>query len=142
MDTFALSCAKLKEEMATHSSILTWRIPRTEEPGGLQSMESQSQTGLSGFHSLTPWGRRISVPALETQSLNRWPTREVLESSFSRVEGRGRERGYPPKCLTVHTPVSQEGSLSTGLCWTTGAAGSITLLGAVLDLRLVPLGAR
>ena len=27
--------------MVTHSSILTWRIPRTEEPGGLQSMESQ-----------------------------------------------------------------------------------------------------
>ena len=29
---------------ATHSSILAWRIPWTEEPGGLQSMESQSQT--------------------------------------------------------------------------------------------------
>ena len=27
--------------MATHSSILAWRIPRTEEPGGLQSMRSQ-----------------------------------------------------------------------------------------------------
>ena len=38
MDTFALSCAKLKEEMATHSSILTWRIPQTEELGGLQSL--------------------------------------------------------------------------------------------------------
>ena len=25
-----------EEEMATHSSILAWRIPRTEEPGGLQ----------------------------------------------------------------------------------------------------------
>ena len=28
----------LEKEMATCSSILTWRIPRTEEPGGLQSM--------------------------------------------------------------------------------------------------------
>ena len=28
----------LEKEMATHSSILAWRIPRTEEPGGLQSM--------------------------------------------------------------------------------------------------------
>ena len=28
----------LEEEMATHSSILAWRIPRTEEPGGLQSI--------------------------------------------------------------------------------------------------------
>ena len=31
----------LEKEMATHSSILTWRIPWTEEPGGLQSMLSQ-----------------------------------------------------------------------------------------------------
>ena len=31
----------LEEEMATHSSILGWRIPWTEEPGGLQSMGSQ-----------------------------------------------------------------------------------------------------
>ena len=28
----------LEEEMATHSSTLAWRIPWTEEPGGLQSM--------------------------------------------------------------------------------------------------------
>ena len=31
----------LQEGMATHSSILAWRIPWTEEPGGLQSMGSQ-----------------------------------------------------------------------------------------------------
>ena len=31
----------LEKEMATHSSILAWRIPWTEEPGGLQSTESQ-----------------------------------------------------------------------------------------------------
>ena len=30
----------LEMEMATHSSIIAWRIPRTEEPGGLQSMGS------------------------------------------------------------------------------------------------------
>ena len=28
----------LEKEMATHSSVLAWEIPRTEEPGGLQSM--------------------------------------------------------------------------------------------------------
>ena len=32
--------------MATHSSVLAWRIPGTGEPGGLLSMGSQSQTGL------------------------------------------------------------------------------------------------
>ena len=31
----------LEKEMAAHSSILAWRIPRTEKPGGLQSMGSQ-----------------------------------------------------------------------------------------------------
>ena len=31
----------LEKEVATHSSILAWRIPRTEEPGGLQSMGLQ-----------------------------------------------------------------------------------------------------
>ena len=31
----------LEEEMAAHSNILAWRIPWTEEPGGLQSMGSQ-----------------------------------------------------------------------------------------------------
>ena len=31
----------LEKEMATHSSTLAWKIPRTEEPGGLQMMGSQ-----------------------------------------------------------------------------------------------------
>ena len=37
----------LEEEMAAPSSILAWRIPWTEEPGGLQSVGSQSQIQLS-----------------------------------------------------------------------------------------------
>ena len=38
----------LEKEMATHSSILTWEIPWTEEPGGLQSVGLQkSQTRLN-----------------------------------------------------------------------------------------------
>ena len=40
----------LEKGMATHSSILVWRIPWTEEPGGLQSMKSQSWTQLSDFN--------------------------------------------------------------------------------------------
>ena len=37
----------LEEEMATHSRLLAWRIPWTEEPGGLRSMSSQSWLWLS-----------------------------------------------------------------------------------------------
>ena len=42
----------LEVGVTTHSSILAWRIPWTEEPGGLQSMGSQSRTGL-GMHLRT-----------------------------------------------------------------------------------------
>ena len=41
IDESKTSDSSLEEEMATHSSILAWRIPRTEEPGGLQSTGSQ-----------------------------------------------------------------------------------------------------
>ena len=42
----------LEEKMATCSSILAWRIPRTEEPGGLQSMGLQSPTGLKRLSTI------------------------------------------------------------------------------------------
>ena len=39
--TFTFHFHALEKEMATHSSTLAWKIPRTEETGGLQSMGSQ-----------------------------------------------------------------------------------------------------
>ena len=38
--TFTFHFHALEKEMATHSSVLTWRIPGTVEPGGLPSMGS------------------------------------------------------------------------------------------------------
>ena len=50
--TFTFHLHALEKEMATHSSVLAWRIPGTEEPGGLQSMElhrvGQDSTGREG----------------------------------------------------------------------------------------------
>ena len=40
----------LEEGMAAHSSVLAWRIPWTEEPGGPPSMGSQSPARLSAGH--------------------------------------------------------------------------------------------
>ena len=37
---------RLEKDMATHSSLLAWRIPKTEEPSGLQSTGVQSQARL------------------------------------------------------------------------------------------------
>ena len=39
----------MEKGLATYSSIIAWRIPWIEEPGGLQSTGSQSQTQLSDF---------------------------------------------------------------------------------------------
>ena len=49
----------LKEEMATHTSILAWEIPWTEEPGGLQSMKSKESdtTELLNSHSSVQFSR-------------------------------------------------------------------------------------
>ena len=55
----------LEQVMATHASILAWRIPRTEEPGGLQSMGSQRVMRL-GMRALEydPLSMRVKgVPA-------------------------------------------------------------------------------
>ena len=49
--TFTFHFHALEKEVATHSSILAWRIPGTEEPGGLLSMGSHSQTRLKQLSS-------------------------------------------------------------------------------------------
>ena len=50
--------AALEEGMATHSSILAWRIPWTEESGGLQSVESQEFHGQRSLAGYSPGGRK------------------------------------------------------------------------------------
>ena len=54
----------LEEGTATRSSILAWRLPWTEQPGGLQSMGLQSWTqlkGLSMHAGCTHQGKRVSL---------------------------------------------------------------------------------
>ena len=43
----------LEKRMSTHSSILAWRIPWTEEPGWLQSMESQRVGSIYRYYDMT-----------------------------------------------------------------------------------------
>ena len=52
--TFTFHFHALEKEMATHSSVLAWRIPGTGEPGGLLSMGSQSRTRLKRLSSSKP----------------------------------------------------------------------------------------
>ena len=53
----------LRNEIATHSSILAWELQWTEEPGGLQSLESQkSRTWLSTYVHIVAQGRGKLCP--------------------------------------------------------------------------------
>ena len=49
--TFTFHFHALEKEMATHSSVLAWRIPGTEKPGGLPSMGLHSRTRLKRLSS-------------------------------------------------------------------------------------------
>ena len=65
----------LEKGMATHSSILAWKIPWAEEPGGLQSMGVQSWTWLSYKHTTTIvcWLRRAKkTKNLQKSFLYNW----------------------------------------------------------------------
>ena len=67
----------LEKEMATHSSILAWDIPWTEEPGGLQSMGSQrvghDWVQFSTIKQDTSMSRRrICLPDFTVIETNKW----------------------------------------------------------------------
>ena len=51
----------LEKEMATYSSVFAWRIPGTEEPGGLPSMGSQSQTRLKRLNRSSSRAKKSGV---------------------------------------------------------------------------------
>ena len=69
--------------MAAHSSILAWRIPRTEGPGGLQSMGSQSRARLSDF-TFTFHSNALEKEMAPHSSVLAW-----------RVPGMGEPGGLP-----------------------------------------------
>ena len=75
------SLEPVEKEMATHSSVLAWRIPWIEEPGGLPSTGSQSWTRLSDCTYLEPVKpftfliQKVAEPFPE--HLRPWAVREV-----------------------------------------------------------------
>ena len=95
----------LEEEMATHCSILAWRIPWTEEPGRLQSTgHTQSRHNWSdltppgkptektlgspkvtGFSKCPPPITRIQVPSFSEMRLHSWRTRRTRKCGNPRT---------------------------------------------------------
>ena len=79
--TFTFHFHALEKEMATHPSVLAWRIPGTGEPDGLPSMGSQrvghDWSDLAAAAAVLQSGLEPTPCALEMWSLNHWTTREA-----------------------------------------------------------------
>jgi len=85
----------LEKDMATHSSILAWRIPWTEEPGGLQSMGSQRVqhnrvTNVFNFHFpfLISHASKVMLKILQAR-LQQYTNRELPDVQAGFRKGRG-----------------------------------------------------
>ena len=83
--------------MATHASILAWKIPWTWEPGRLQSMESQSCTQLSDF--------TFAVVAFKLLVLNRL----VFANGAWVAEGRTGSLGLADANYYIYRMDKQQG---------------------------------
>ena len=96
----------LEEEMATHSSILAWRIPRTEEPGGLQVHRvTESQTGLKRVSThVSAWrgfpGGAKNLPA------NAGDMRDTVSMPGSE-RSPGERNGNPLQCPCLENPMDR-----------------------------------
>ena len=102
--------------MATHSNILAWEIPWTEEPSGLQSMGSQSQTrpstqkhyfnhviklsSLEMVGGRWGWGGRnfprgsvVKTPSFQFRGMGSVPSRfHMWQSETKKIKKRNKER--------------------------------------------------
>ena len=78
---------KVEKEMATHSSILAWRIPWTGEPGGLQSMGLQNWPQLSTQH--TTYKAKAKVWTVGTWMVGKKMKSQKRCASNRKSRGRG-----------------------------------------------------
>ena len=87
--TFTFHFHALEKEMATHSSVLAWRIPGTGEPGGLSSMGLQSRTRLKRLSSSSSSSKARSASDLSL----------VLEVIQSQLHKNPSSTTTPSSCL-------------------------------------------
>ena len=82
----------LEEEMANHSSILVWKIPRTEEPGGLQTMGlPRVRHDLATEHAF--WDLKFGERAANKQG--KFEADCSQHQRFSSIHIKAAEAGYP-----------------------------------------------
>ena len=115
--TFTFHFHALEKEMATHSSVLAWRILGTGEPGGLLSMGSQSRirpkrlsSSSSSFRKKSPAGRTPHPPAdpntHPASSRGVWRERPLClaEGGCTTLPGHPDPRGGSPSSCVQGKP--------------------------------------
>ena len=119
----------LEEGMATHSSILVWRLPWTEEPGGLQSTGSQrTQLRDWHFHSSSAGLLPLEGPA---------PTYLLALSVIPLLQpsGESKRAGWVSCLAGASLPLSHQGSRwLTSVVGVVGAYGRFSLCVSSVDL--------
>ena len=116
----------LEKGMATHSSILTWRIPWTEKPGGLQSMGSQTVEHNWATNTHAAFGILISWPGIMFPTVQAQTTKESPKSLLFMIlqilssTSRMCSSFHFWKCLCTRWKVDWESnkvSVDGGLIW-------------------------
>ena len=101
----------LEKEMVAHASVLAWRIPWTQEPGGLQSMGSQ-RAGHDWATSLLSLSCKYSYTVL------------LCSGCFGFGHGRrGRSESRAGSCLPSTCPLRAVYLLSVRTSWLSGRVG-------------------
>ena len=116
--TFTFHFHALEKEMATHSNILAWRIPGTEQPGGLWSMGSHrvrhDWSDLAAAEQLTEL--RKPIYSLDYQVIVKGNNSEkARQKRWGKVWGKGSELTYSlPNSPCAHLPGSSPNPLFEG----------------------------
>ena len=104
----------LEEATTTHSSSLVWRVPRTEKPGRLQSMGSESQTGLKQLGTHARYHLIIGLMSSYLMFISIWVFKITQGSTGPGLKSSWSLNCYPP-CIFLTTRVSNLGIILNSL---------------------------
>jgi len=126
----------LEKEVATHSSILAWRIPWTEEPGGLQSMESHRARHDWATHTHThTLSLSLSLSPSLPVSPSFLPPMIILERSLLGFSSWGRRIRHDWLTHTYSLSTSHDHSWATSLVTFDSTSGTPSHRAVIRDFN-------
>ena len=104
--TFTFHFHALEKEMATHSSILAWRIPGTEEPGGLPSMGSHRVGHYwSDLAAVAAWPSYLTPEHIPKESYN---SKRYMHPMFTAALFATAKTWKQPRCPSTEEQTKED----------------------------------